>query len=94
MAVLEALAEGTPAVISTECYFPEVADAGAGLVLPLNAAAFADGLERTLADPEAARAMGRAGRELVAASYTWPRVAEQVVAVYRDAVAGRKPSST
>ena len=53
LAVLEALACGLPVVISTECHFPEVAAAGAGVVTPLDPASIADGLLRVLGDPAA-----------------------------------------
>ncbi len=82
VAILEAMACGTPVVVSDACHFPEVAAAGAGEVVPLDAAAVAAALGRVLSDPGRA-AMGRAGRELVLSRYTWPRVAEQLVAAYR-----------
>jgi glycosyltransferase involved in cell wall biosynthesis len=86
VAILESLACGTPAIVSTECHFPEVAEVGAGEVVPLDAAAVAGAIEKLLADPERRRRMGQAGRELVAERFTWPRVAEQSVAVYKGLV--------
>lgn len=44
MAILEAMACGIPVVISENCHFPEVAQARAGLVVPLNADAVAEAL--------------------------------------------------
>ena len=82
MAILEALACGTPAVVSTQCHFPEVADAGAGEVVPLKAAAVAAAVRRVLDDPSLRRRMGTAGRELVAARFTWPRIAEKSLEAY------------
>ena len=93
VAILEAMACGTPVVVSEACHFPEVAAAGAGEVVPLNAAAVAAALGRVLSNPDRA-AMGRAGRELVMSRYTWPRVAEQLVAAYGFALsAAAKPRS-
>ena len=51
VAILEALACGTPAVVSEECHFPEVAEVEAGEVVPLDAVAVAAALNRVLADP-------------------------------------------
>jgi glycosyltransferase involved in cell wall biosynthesis len=86
VAILEALACGTPAVVSTECHFPEVAEFGAGEVVPLNAAAVAAALDRVLGDPALRERMGRAGRELVAARFTWQRIAERSAETYAHMV--------
>lgn len=82
VAITEALASGVPAVISEGCHFPEVAEAGAGRVLPLAAPAFADAIEALLSDPATAAAMGRAGRTLVAGRFTWPRIAAETLDAY------------
>lgn len=82
MAIVEALASGVPAVISAPCHFPEVASAGAGLVTPLDARAVAAALTRVLQDADLRSRMGRAGRELIAARYTWPTIAEQALQAY------------
>jgi glycosyltransferase involved in cell wall biosynthesis len=75
LAILEALASRVPVVISEACHFPEVGEAGAGVVTSLTAEAVAAGLERVLGAPSAARAMGEAGRRLVEERYTWAKVA-------------------
>ncbi len=80
VAILEAMACGVPVVISAACHFPEVATASAGLIVDLSAAAVAAGLDRALSAPGD---MGRSGRELVMSRYTWPRVAEAMVAAYQ-----------
>jgi glycosyltransferase involved in cell wall biosynthesis len=87
VAVLEALACGTPVVVSTECHFPEVAEAGAGEVVPLDATAIAAALRRLVTDPARRERMGKAGRELVAARFTWPRIAQQSIETYADLIA-------
>jgi len=85
MAILEAMACRRPVVITRNCHFPEVADAGVGVVTPLDTEAVAKGLARVLADPVAAAAMGAAGRRLVEQRYTWERVADQCDRMYADA---------
>jgi glycosyltransferase involved in cell wall biosynthesis len=82
MAVLEALACRVPVVISEACHFPEVAAAGAGAVVSLDATAVAAALAAVLADPAAARRMGEAGRALVEERFTRRRAAERSVEVY------------
>jgi glycosyltransferase involved in cell wall biosynthesis len=85
VAVLEALAAGAPVVISEGCHFPQVATAGAGKVVALDAGAVAKAMEQILGDPDRA-AMGRAGRALVEANYTWDVVARRTVAAYQQAI--------
>lgn len=82
MAVTEALACGVPAVISDQCHFPEVAEAGAGLVTPLDAGAVAMALLELLKDDARRGSMGRAGAALVRERYTWPAIARQSLDAY------------
>lgn len=82
MAVTEALACEAPVVISADCHFPEVRDAGAGIVVDLNAPAIAAGIEAILRDPQAARRMGHAARALITSRFTWPIVAQQMIESY------------
>ena len=84
MAITESLACGTPAVVSEACHFPEVATAGAGEVVDLNADQVAAALERVLADEPHRIEMGRKGRALVLSKYTWPVIAQRAVEVYRE----------
>jgi starch synthase len=51
------------------------------------AAAFAERVNRLVADPELARAMGQAGRKRVIGEFSWPAIAEQTVGVYAAALA-------
>jgi glycosyltransferase involved in cell wall biosynthesis len=89
VAILEALACGTPVVVSTECHFPEVVEVGAGEIVPLDTDALAAALNRVLADPARRARMGKAGRELVAARFTWPRIAERCIDTYAGLIGGR-----
>jgi glycosyltransferase involved in cell wall biosynthesis len=91
VAVTEALACGVPPVISQACHFPEVADAGAGEVVPLEAGAVAAALRRVLSDPQRRERMAAAGRELVASRYTWARVAAQTLEAYRRRASDQNP---
>lgn len=82
IAITEALACGTPVVITHACHFPEVATAGAGAVVSLDPADIAGGMIDILGDREAAAIMGRNGRRLVFENYTWPRIARLTTGLY------------
>jgi glycosyltransferase involved in cell wall biosynthesis len=92
VAILEALACGTPAIVSDACHFPEVAEVGAGEVVPLDATAIAAALGRVLADAGRRERMGEAGRGLVAARFTWPAIAARTIETYAGMVGAGSPS--
>ena len=85
VAVVEAMACGVPVVISEACHFPEVAQAGAGLIVPLSAARFSAALAALLDDPRLARSMGAAGATLVRERYRWETIGRQSVTHYQEA---------
>src|SRR5690606_35012763 len=82
IAITEALACGVPCVVSADCHFPEVQEAGAGRITTLEPEDIAGGLMRVLSSPQAAGAMGEAGRQLVRQRFTWPRIASQALDAY------------
>lgn len=84
VAVLEAMACGVPAVISDQCHFPELAEGGGGLVVPLDPRALGTALVRVLSSPGLAGAMGASGRAMVSERYTWPRIAQAMLASYQN----------
>jgi glycosyltransferase involved in cell wall biosynthesis len=89
MAVLEALAARRPVLITTACHFPDVATAGAGLVVEPTREGVTEGLRGLLALSARERvAMGQAGRRLVEARFTWPIQARTLDGVYRWVVGG------
>lgn len=89
VAVLEAMASGLPVVITPGCNIPEVAEAGAGLVIPPGAEETTKALTALFGDPDAAARMAQAARDLVEAKFTWRRIAEQTLAIYRGAAERR-----
>lgn len=82
IAITEALACGTPVVITDACHFPEVAASHAGVVVSLNPVEIAMALIGVLSDRSGADEMGRNGRRLVFENYTWPRIATLTVSLY------------
>lgn len=82
--LLEAMACGTPLVVSDIIGFRELVSGGEEAVLvPMNEpGAWADAIVELLADKDRRETMSCAGLSK-AAEYAWPRVATQVVTVYR-----------
>jgi len=76
MSVNEALAAGVPVVATESVNFPAVARAGAGFVVPSDAAVVADHVAKILADGELGREMGRRGREYARTELSWDGIAK------------------
>ena len=80
MSVLEGMASALPCVITTGCNFPEAAQAAS--VVEVNADAITNALLSYLSNPEAAKAIGQRARQFIFNSYTWNRIAEQLIHTY------------
>lgn len=86
LVLLEAMSCGTP-VVTTDAagIAQEIRDAGAGMVVPPGRpAALATALEALLVDRAALTAASRNARALVLDSFTWSRVVDQTIDVYRE----------
>ncbi len=92
---LEAMACGAPVVASDVGGIPEVvADGETGVLVHYDAAdprgferTFAAAVNATVADTDAARASGRAGRTRAQTQFSWTAIAEQTVALYQSLLA-------
>ncbi len=94
-AVAEAMAAGLPVVVSERVGIaPDIDAAGAGLIVPIDAASLAGAIARLLEDRAAAAAMGGRGRELVRTRYAGPAVAGAMLAAYETAGARRTSEAT
>jgi glycosyltransferase involved in cell wall biosynthesis len=82
MATLEALASGTPVLISPGCHFPEVETHGAGWVIGRTADLWARKLSEVFRDPEMLTRMGEPAVDLVRRRYSWPKIIEQMEHAY------------
>ena len=82
VAITEALALGTPVVVSRDCHFPEVSEVGAGIETSLEPPDIAAALSRMLGDDAFRASAGAAGAALVRDRFTWPRIAAQTIALY------------
>jgi glycosyltransferase involved in cell wall biosynthesis len=80
------MACGTPVIGTRAGALPEVVgEEGAGILVPArNPQALAQAIRELLRDPERRKKMGIAGRQRVEKLFTWERVAEQTVEVYKE----------
>ncbi len=93
---LEAMACGTAVVASEVGGIPEVVAHGeTGLLVPYAEAdpegfesGLAEALNTVVADPDAARRMGAAGRERAAAEFGWDAVARRTADLYQEILSG------
>ena len=86
--LLEALACGTP-VITTDIVgvAKDVEANNSGIIVPPNnIEALAKALVRMLEDDDLSTEMGRNGRKLVEEKYTWEKVADRVINLYKELV--------
>jgi phosphatidylinositol alpha-mannosyltransferase len=95
MVLIESFAAGTPVIASDIAgYRDVVCDGHDGLLVPRGQPLeLAEALRSLWLDPDRRRHMGAAARER-AADFAWPRVAEEVVNVYRGALESPAPSSS
>jgi glycosyltransferase involved in cell wall biosynthesis len=94
LAVLEAMASGTPVLVSRIGGLPEVVREGETgfLVPPGDTAALRERLDQVLGDRALAERLGANARDDVLARFTWQKVAERCLQAYslrRGRVAGR-----
>jgi glycosyltransferase involved in cell wall biosynthesis len=83
MALAEALAHGAPVLTTTAVPWPALETRQCGWRAPPTVDGLAEGLRvATARDRPTLRAMGMAGRELIAAEYGWPRIASAFAALY------------
>ena len=87
---MEALASRIPVVASRVAGVPELVEDGivGYAVPPGDVATLADRICRLLSDPEAARAMGEAGRKAVEAEFDITRESARLATIFRNGGAG------
>ncbi len=92
MAILEALACRLPSLITTACHFPELGQAGGGIIVEPTADGVTSGLRDILdRSPSEREGIARKGRALVEARYTWDRQAARLASVYEWVAGGGSP---
>ena len=86
MSILEGMASGLPAIITTGCNFPEAAVAEAAHVVDVSAQAIGDALVQCLQDRSAASALGQRAKEFILRNYAWEQSAKKLLKAYATAV--------
>jgi glycosyltransferase involved in cell wall biosynthesis len=82
--VAEALASGVPVITTKGTPWHEVETNGCGWWIDIGVDPLAVALDKaTRLSPEELRAMGVRGRALVEKDYTWPRIAGQILEMYK-----------
>ncbi len=84
LSLLEAALAGAPIVMSENCYFDELAEAGGALLSGLEPGVLAENIIRVL---NAGTSMGEAARTLVLSEYTWEILVGEFVDAYRMSLA-------
>jgi poly(glycerol-phosphate) alpha-glucosyltransferase len=95
MAVLEAWSYAKPVLMTSECNLPEGFEADAALRIGTTPQEIAAGLKvlREMSDNDRI-AMGARGRDLVGKNFSWPRIGEQMRAVYQWVLGGGRTPET
>jgi glycosyltransferase involved in cell wall biosynthesis len=85
IAAAEAMAAGLPVVVSDRVGIAEqVAEAGAGTVVPCDAAAVADAIRRAALDPEARLRAGERAARLARGRFAWEHTSRRLLELYRE----------
>jgi glycosyltransferase involved in cell wall biosynthesis len=83
LVVLEAWSHARPVLMTPECNLPEGFQERAAIQMNTTIEGAAEGLGKLFAlDDQALQEMGRRGRDLVIANFSWSQIASQMFAVY------------
>jgi glycosyltransferase involved in cell wall biosynthesis len=95
MTVLEGWAHAKPVLMTPECNLPEGFEANAAVRIGTTPEEIAAGLKvlREMSDNDRSQ-MGNRGRALVATRFSWPRIGEQMRAVYDWVLGAGAPPQT
>ncbi|MBN1160861.1 MAG: glycosyltransferase [Dehalococcoidales bacterium] len=82
ISVFEALACGTPVVVTDRCGIANIVKEKGGLAVQYEAASIRDGLRQMLGNEQRRQQYGREGQELVREKYGWGSIAAEMEKVY------------
>jgi glycosyltransferase involved in cell wall biosynthesis len=80
---LEAAASGTPVLLTKQCDFDELQEAGGGLAVEASVEGLEYGLRKLLSNPEELKQMGIHGKEFVLKKYHWDYVCKQFMEIFQ-----------
>jgi len=81
---LEAMACGTPAIVTDRCAIADVIRGQVGLVIPYDKEQLEHALLHMLGDDKMRQAFGEKGKLLVREKFNWEKIAEQMESLYRE----------
>jgi glycosyltransferase involved in cell wall biosynthesis len=90
ISIFEALACGTPVIVTDRCGIANIIKDKAGLVVPYAAAPLKDALYKILADDKKRQQYGRDGQALVRRKYGWGAIAAKTAQVYQRCIGQNK----
>jgi glycosyltransferase involved in cell wall biosynthesis len=83
---LEAAASGTPVLLTKQCDFDELQEAGGGLAVEASVEGLEYGLRKLLSNPEELKQMGIHGKEFVLKKYRWDYVCKQFKEIFQKCI--------
>lgn len=86
LVALEAMISQKPIIISNKCHFPEVSKAEAGIIIEPNVESLVNALNKLLVNPKMRKKMGKNGEKLVLERYTWDKISEKIIEMYKYAI--------
>jgi glycosyltransferase involved in cell wall biosynthesis len=86
ISVFEALACGTPAVVTDRCGIANIVKDKGGLAAPYEAESIRDALRQMLGDDKKRQQYGKDGQALVRGKYGWDSIAEQMEKTYFEVI--------
>lgn len=86
MAILEALASGTPVIITPGCEFPEVESRGAGWVVERRISSWVGALREAMRDQRLWASKKESALDLVRDKYSWEHVGCQLERIYAEGI--------
>lgn len=87
VAVLEALAVGLPALLTTGVALSSlVQEHQLGYVTKQDVSAISDALEDFFNEPDAAKKMGNRARQLILEKYTWEQISTELIGIYQHII--------
>lgn len=81
---LEAGITGTPVLMTDQCGFNEMAEAGGGMVVPASVEGLEKGLVDMLGDPAALKMSGERNRAFVSKNFLWDSIIGRYIQLYND----------
>jgi len=82
--VLEAGITGTPVLMTDQCGFNAMAEAGGGMIVPASVEGLEKGLVDTLSNPVDLKAKGQRLKAYVSKHFLWDSIIDRYVQLYKD----------